>query len=443
MLIKKLFLKWFKLPVWQKVIICLVLGIITGLTLGPHSAVFKPLGDAFINALHMVIVPVILSAVVCAVISVADFKEIRRVTFKAFGIYFCFLAVATLLAIAIGQMIKPGLGLSTLGALDSMHSSKNAIIEINNSTNSSLPGLGDIFANMIPRNPVAAFINENILQIVIFGILFGIAINLSGQKGQEVAALFRSMSEVSKNLTNIIMKFAPYGVFALISWTFGLFGLKALLPLLSFIVTLFIACATLVFIVYGGIIILYLKDSPFTFFRKIGPAMVFAMSTTSSGATLPVSIRCAEEELRVPPKIAKFLLPLGCNFNLSGLAIYLTIAVIFTANIYGITLTSTEYLLLISTVILTTMGTGAIPGSGIVVMSAVIATMGMPLGAIPLIAGIDRINDMIQTTTNVISDIFAAYLVSESEIAKSKAHVSYPIETEEEAVEENITQAVV
>lgn len=434
MKINKLLGQWTQKPIWQQIIICLILGIFTGLAFGEQAAALKPLGDAFINALHMVIVPVIFSAVVCAVTAVADFSQIRRITFKAFGIYLSFLVIATLIAIGVGSLLQPGTGLHELvsnsGSLGHIELSNlshvsgisnhlghlnHTAIEVGQQASDNLPGLADIFVNMIPKNPIAAFVNENILQIVIFGILLGIAINQSGSKAEQVSKLFQSISAVSKNLTSIIMQFAPYGVFALIAWTFGMFGLKALLPLIGFIISVFISCLVLVLGVYSSIIVFYLKQSPISFLKKILPAIVFAISTTSSGATLPVSIKCAEDELRVPPKISKFLLPLGCNFNLSGLAIYLTLAVIFTANMYGIVLSPIEYLILVSTVVLTTMGTGAIPGSGIVVMSAVITTMGLPLGALALIAGVDRINDMIQTATNVISDIFAAYLVSESE----------------------------
>jgi Na+/H+-dicarboxylate symporter len=206
--------------------------------------------------------------------------------------------------------------------------------------------------------------------------------------------------------------------------------LAVLLPLVKFIGTLFISCSLLAGFLYSSILILYLKKPVLGFFSKIAPAITFAISTTSSGATLPVSIRCAEEGLRVSPRIAKFLLPLGCNFNLAGLAIYLTLAVIFTANMVGVTLTFNSYLTLISTVILTTMGAGAIPGSGIVVMSAVISSMGLPLVALPLIAGIDRISDMIQTATNVISDIFATYLIAESEL-QAPVSTAVNISTEE------------
>lgn len=413
MKIKRLALKWFKMPIWQQVIIGLILGIIIGLSFGQSTAILKPIGDAFINALHMVIVPVILSAVVCAVTSITDFSQIKRVTLKAFLVYASFLLMATLIAISVGNFIAPGVGFNTSAILQSVQGQTQGITGA--IATAKLPGVLDIFVEMIPKNPVAAFVNENILQIVIFGILFGIAINLSGEQGKPVVLLFRSLAEVSKNLTNIIMSFAPYGVFSLIAWTFGIFGLTALWPLLKFILTLFMSCLILVLLVYSSLIVLYLKQSPVTFFKKIFPAIVFAMSTSSSGATLPVSMRIAEEELNVPDKIARFLLPLGCNFNLSGLAIYLTVAVVFTANMFGIVLSSYQYLFLVATVILTTMGTGAIPGSGIVVMGAVLTTMGLPLGALPLIAGIDRISDMIQTTTNVISDIFAAYLISESE----------------------------
>ena len=399
----KLFLNWNNAPMWQKILIGLLLGVIAGITFGESTAVIKPVGDAFLNALRMIIVPVIFSAVVTAVTSVADFSQMRRVTAKAFMIYLSFLLIATVLAIGVGNFIQPGLGI----AMPDAQAVTNQIPEV--------PSFIQLLAAMIPSNPVAAFASANILQIVVFGIIFGIAINLSGEQGKPLVTLFNSLSKVSMHLTQIVMYFAPYGVFALIAWTFGMFGMAVFLPLVKFIVALFTTCLLLVVGVYGLISIIYLKKSIMHFLGKISPAITFAISTTSSGATLPVSMKCAEEELNVPSSIAKFMLPLGCNFNLAGLAIYLTIAVIFTANMTSITLTPANYITLASTVILTTMGAGAIPGSGIIVMSAVISTMGLPLVALPLIAGIDRINDMIQTATNVISEIFAAYLVSESE----------------------------
>ncbi|MBP9722985.1 MAG: dicarboxylate/amino acid:cation symporter [Gammaproteobacteria bacterium] len=412
--ISKMFLLWHNAPMWQKIITGLVLGVISGLVFGESTVMLKPLGDAFLHALHMVIVPVILSAVITAVTSVSDMQQMRRVTIKAFFVYLSFLFIATILAITVSNLLQPGSGIS----MPEVHNHLGFQTHPNTLDHvPGVPGVMDMFVEMIPSNPVVAFVNANILQIVVFGILFGIAINLAGEHGKPLALLFNSISKVSMHLTQIIMYFAPYGVFALIAWTFGMFGITALLPLLKFIGVLLLTCVLLVTVVYGSIIVFYLKKSLLDFLRKIAPAITFAISTTSSGATLPVSIKCAEEGLRVPPRIAKFMLPLGCNFNLAGLAIYLTTAVIFTSNMLGITLTTTNYITLVSTVILTTMGAGAIPGSGIVVMSAVISTMGMPLIALPLIAGIDRINDMIQTATNVISDIFAAYIVAESEHA--------------------------
>lgn len=408
----QLLIQWHEMQIWKKVIIGLVLGILTGLVFGESTAVLKPLGDAFINSLHMVVVPVILSAVICAVTSVSDIKEMRRVTIKTFIIYIALLSIASIIAILVGNLLSPGIGLSQLQV------DNNVNFAVNSAT-AKTPDVLDVIVGMIPKNPMAAFVNQNILQIVVFGILFGIAINLSGEHGKPVVQLFHSISQVSTHLTNIVMYFAPYGVFALIAWTFGLFGLKALWPLIKFIAALLLGCLSLA-LLYSTVIVVYLKKSAFAFFKKIAPALVFALSTTSSGATLPVSMRCAEEELGIAPRIARFTIPLGCNFNLAGLSVYLTMAVIFTANMYNITLNFSDYLVLISTVALTTMGAGAIPGSGIVVMSAVISGMGMPLGALPLIAGIDRISDMIQTATNVVSDIFAAYVVSETEVKKIK-----------------------
>jgi Na+/H+-dicarboxylate symporter len=404
MVMKNLGRGWLSLEIWKKVLVALVLGILSGICCGNNlGRVLKPFGDLFLSALHMVIVPVIFSSVVCAIFSVHDFRKTKRMTLKAMVLYLSFLFIGTVIAIVVGTLMAPGVGLKlslSAPALDPIRAA---------------PGVMDILVSMIPANPLLALVNENILQIVIFAILLGASIQLSGEKGKPLAEFFYSMAHVSSHLIGLVMRSAPYGVFALITWTFGAFGLAALFPLLKFILALFLASSIQVLLVYGGVILLYMRRSPMPFFEGVFPAIVFAITTTSSAATLPVTMRCAEESLKIPVPIARFLLPLGCNFNLSGLSIYLTLAVIFTAHVYGITLGFNEYGLLISTVILTTMGAGGIPGSGIIVMGAVITAMGLPLGALPLIAGIDRINDMIQTVTNVVSDVAAAFLVAHSE----------------------------
>tara|TARA_R110002124_G_scaffold195516_4_gene362551 strand:- start:4301 stop:5587 length:1287 start_codon:yes stop_codon:yes gene_type:complete len=404
-MLKKLAAKWLNLKNWQKILISLFLGSITGTLIGPKIIIIKPLGDLFMNALHMLIIPVVFSAIVCAVTSIKDAKQMRSISIKAMLFYIFSLVCASILAIIIGNIVMPGTGLNSshfVGATSiSPHTSS----------------IADFFKNLIPSNPFAAIVNENILQVTIIAILLGVAINQSGKHGEIFAKFFKSLSHVSHKLANIVMQSAPYGVFALIACTFGAFGLKAFYPLISFILTLILSCLCLVAI-FCIIIALFMRKSPIKFIKGIMPAILFAFSTTSSGVTLPVSIQCAEDNLNINPSIAKFLIPLGCNFNLGGLAMYLTLAAIFTANMLGIHLTTIQYISLIITVTLTTMGAGAVPGSGIIVMGAVLSAINLPLVALPLIAGIDRINDMIQTTTNVISDIFAAYLICHTEKTK-------------------------
>ena len=401
-MLKKLANKWLSLENWQKIIISLFLGAIVGIFVGPKVTVIKPLGDLFMNALHMLIVPVVFSAIVCAVTSIKDTQKMRSISIKAMIFYVISLCFASGLAVVIGNIIAPGTGLATGHLLTQTSATAHSLT------------LSEFIRNLVPANPLAAIVNENILQVTIIAILLGIAINKSGEHGKPFAEIFKSLSHVAHKLANLVMQIAPYGVFALIACTFGTFGVKVFYPLISFIITLILCCVSLVSI-YCIIVAMVMRKSPIEFIKAILPAMLYAFSTTSSGVTLPVSIQCAEDNLGVNPNIAKFLIPLGCNFNLSGLAMYLTLAAVFTANMVGIHLSFFECLSLVITVALTTMGAGAIPGSGIIVMGAVLGSVSLPLVAIPLIAGIDRINDMIQTTTNVVSDIFAAYLICHSE----------------------------
>lgn len=421
-MLKKLADKWLSLENWQKIIIALFLGAITGIILGPKVVVIKPLGDLFMNALHMLIIPVVFSAIVCAVTSIKDTKKMRSISIKAMAFYVVSLCCASALAIIIGNIIAPGAGLATAHLAANSGAAPQALT------------LAAFIKNLIPSNPFAAIVNENILQVTIIAILLGIAINQSGIHGEPFARFFKSLSHISHKLANLVMQIAPYGVFALIACTFGEFGLKVFYPLISFIITLLICCICLVAI-YCTIVAIVMRKSPIAFIKAILPAMLYAFSTTSSGVTLPVSIQCAEDNLKINPIIAKFLIPLGCNFNLSGLAMYLTLAAVFTANMIGLHLSILQCLSLVITVALTTMGAGAIAGSGIIVMAAVLGAVNLPLIAIPLIAGIDRINDMIQTTTNVISDIFAAYIICHSEKKlsekKSAANISEPKNLEE------------
>ena len=246
------------------------------------------------------------------------------------------------------------------------------------------------------------------------------AINLAGEKAQPIVSFFKAMSVVVFKLVSLVMSFAPYGIFAFIAWTFGNFGVDAFMPLAKFVFCVFIACLIQIVLIYAISLWLIVGDRPNIFIKKILHPLTFAFTTCSSAATLPISMKTVNSKWSVPSSISDFLLPLGTSFNLNGLTIYLSVATIFAANIYSIDLSIFDYLTLVFTIIITTMGIAAVPGSAIIAMSVAMTSVGVPLGGLGIIVGVDRINDMFQTATNVAGDIYATVVVSHFEKKESE-----------------------
>lgn len=398
---KNVYKSWTSLSSWQQILFAISAGIIFGLLLGKHTSYIKPLGLLFIHAIQMMVTPVVFTAIVCAVISMEDLQKMRRLGMKALAVYAVSMGVASIIGLTVATLIQPGAGLS--------------IIESSSTTVASLPTFADVIANIIPHNPLLAFTSGNILQVVVFAIILGISINLAGEKGRLVADFFRSFSTVTMKLVHVVMKFAPLGIFALLTWVSGEYGISALLPLMKFVFTVYLSCFLLAVIYYSLIILFYTKINPLRFFQHSKEAILVGFSTTSSAATLPVTMHCAENKLGIPSSLSGFLLPLGTTMNLNGLSVYLSVAVVFAANVFGVTLTGPQYITVVLSIILTSMGAGGIPGSAIMVMSAVLTSVGLPISVIPLIAGVDRINDMANTTVNVVGDLFSALIIAKSE----------------------------
>lgn len=401
----KPFNAWMRLTTWKQILVALVLGASVGLLLGQHVSALKPLGDLFINAIHMIVVPVVFTAIVCAILSVTDARKMQRVTIKALISYVICMAIAAIIGISVTHIIGPGRGFDVFNSVANSHYS--------NQTHAI--SSGQMIANFIPDNPFQALVHENILQIVIFALILGVAIKMAGAKAEPVVKLFNAFSHVAFKLAHIVIRFAPYGIFALIAWTFGEFGLQAIWPLLKFVLAVYIGCALQLLLVYSLGLWALGRLRPLTFFKGIAAAMAFAFTTSSSAATLPLSMECAEKNLGVSKSVAQFLLPLGSSFNLNGLSIYLSAAVLFAANLYGIHLTISDYFTIVVTIIFTAMGAAAVPGSALIVMGAIMSAVGIPISAVAFIAGVDRLNDMAQTATNVAGDIFVSTLISKQE----------------------------
>jgi DAACS family dicarboxylate/amino acid:cation (Na+ or H+) symporter len=392
---------WLSMPLWGQILIALALGMATGLIGGHAIEPIQVVGLMFIHAIQMLVVPVVFTAIVCAVMSLDQLTQMRRLVLKALSLYALSMILAATIGVLCAIVIAPGLGMA-------LHLSTAATLV------QHVPTASEVLVSFIPISPVAAFVENNVIQILIFAVLLGLSIRLTGEAAKPVEELFKSFSKVVFKFSHIIISFSPYGVFALIAYVFGRYGLIVLLPLVKFIITVYMGCMLQIILVYGGILLAN-GINPIKFFKAIGQAMILSFTTSSSAATLPVTLKCAQEKLKISKNMSGFLLPLGTTFNLNGLSIYLAVATVFAANLYGIHLGLTQYCTIVITIVFTAMGAAAVPGSALIVMGAVMGSVGIPLGALPLIAGVDRLNDMAQTSTNVIGDLFATTLVAKSE----------------------------
>jgi Na+/H+-dicarboxylate symporter len=257
--------------------------------------------------------------------------------------------------------------------------------------------------------------NSLILQIIIVAIILGFAIIKAGDAGDRVAKLFDSAFAVMMQFAQLIMRFAPLGVFCLIAVMINQFGTQMLLELFTLVLTIYIGCILNALIVYTGLLSFIARLNPWPFFRGLADAMIFAFSTTSSSATLPVTMRCSQQNHGVAKSISEFVLPLGATINMNGLAVYLGAAAIFASNLYGIELTFWQFVLIILTSTVAAIGAAGVPGSALFVMALVMSSIGIPLTVIGIIAAVDRIIDMMTTTLNITGDAATAVIVAESE----------------------------
>lgn len=397
--------KWLDLPGWKKIIVGLTLGVLTGLIFKEKAAYLQPIGTIFIHLIQMLVVPVVFTAIICAVISIKDASKMKYFLSKAVCIYACTMGISATIGIFFANLMGVGRDLPAMTAEQATHAVTAPVHALS---------FGDILIGFVPTSPVMAFANNNVIQILLFAFLFGVAIRLVGDKAKPIKDIFISLSDIVFKFAQIVVGFAPYGVFALIASVIGRYGISILISLLKLVGAVYLGCASLIIFVYGTV--LWMNGiHPLQFLRKVSDALITAFTTSSSAATLPVTMRCARENLKINRSVSDFLLPLGATLNLNGLAIYLSVASIFAANLFGIPLGFPQYVTLVITIVFAAAGAAAIPSSGLIVMSAVMSSVGIPLTAIPIIAGADRFNDMAQTMTNVAGDLFASTLVAKSE----------------------------
>ena len=392
-----------------KIFISLLLSVIVGLILGEENlpwlkAYIAPIGTMFINLIKMIIVPVVLSSLVCGVASLGDTKKLGRIGIKVILLYLVTTAIALIIGLGLASILQPGVGMNLV---------PEKAPEI-----TEAPTFMTVLVNMIPANPIMSMATADMLPIIVFALAIGIGITAVGQKGQPLLNFFDSLTEVSYKLISMIMSLAPYGVFALLVPVVAENGPKVLFPLLSVIVTVYIGCILHALIVYSSIVSALGKISPIKFFKGMTEAMLLAFTTCSSAATLPINMKNCEEKLGANKSVASFVLPLGATINMDGTAIYQGVCAIFIANIYGIDLTMSQMIMIIISGTLASVGTAGVPGAGVIMLALVLQTVGLPMEGIALVAGIDRVLDMIRTCLNITGDAAVTVAVSQTEKGK-------------------------
>ncbi|UTR12663.1 dicarboxylate/amino acid:cation symporter [Evansella sp. LMS18] len=392
-----------KLNLLTQILIAFVAAIILGAIFGPRIEVVQPLGDFFIRLIRFIIVPLILATLVVGVAGTGNIKKLGRMGGKTVAYYLATSAIAITIGLGIGFAFQPGAGVDIPAEAVG---EEPAVQETS---------LVDTLLNIIPTNPFQSMVEGNILQIIFFALFLGVAISLVGEKAQPVYRFFEAFSEVMYRITGIVIRLAPIGVFGLIAPVVGQYGVSVLLPLLKVILAVLVACLIHAGITYSIAVKTLGKMSPFQFFKGIAPAGLFAFSSASSAGTLPLTMKNTEENLGVSKRTSSFVLPLGATINMDGTAIYQGVAVLFIAQFYGIELTMTQLLLVVLTATLASIGTAGVPGAGMIMLTLVLTTIGLPLEGIALVAGIDRILDMFRTSVNVIGDAAGAVVVDRTE----------------------------
>jgi proton glutamate symport protein len=395
--------KWWKnLNLFGKIMIGFALGITVGLVMGPKASMFNFLGTILIRLLEMVVAPLILSLLICAVGEVGDMKTFGTLGIKTIAIY----VVCTMFAI--------GLGL-TSGLLFNVGGGVNINLAGVKAGAAKSFSLADTLINLTPKNIFAALSEPNLLQIIVFALIFGFALTKIGEKGKPMLRAFQSLGEAMKSVTNIVLKFTPLGVFGLMANVIGTNGIQILLPYAKCIIAVYVASFIQTVVIHGFVMNkLMAKRSVGGFLKSSKEAMTFAFATCSSVATIPLALK-ATKRLGVPDKISNFIITVGSNMSMDGIAIYQGVAVVFAAQIYNIELSIAQYLMIMFSATIASLGVAGVPGSGLIVLSIVVKTVGLPMETVALLAGVDRILNMGRIIPNLTVDIAACVLVSKLE----------------------------
>ncbi len=401
-----------KIGLTTQIFIGLIAGLIVGIVFNlfiPNgyvrdtvivNGIFYVIGNGFIRLMKMLVVPLVFASLVCGASSIGDTKSLGRVGGKTIIFYLFTTAIAVTVAISIGTLIRPGIGLDM------------SSIETQETTVAASTSISDTLLNIIPENPIGSLANGTMLQIILFALLIGILLAKMGERASLIANFFNQVNDLMMEMTLLVMKLAPLGVFCMIARTFSNLGFDAFLPLLKYMGSVTAGLGIQCFIIYMILLVLFTRLNPLKFLKKFFPVMAFAFSTSTSNATIPLNIDTLEEKMGVSRKISSFTIPLGATINMDGTAIMQGVAVVFAAQAYGIDLGLTGYLTVIATATLASIGTAGIPSVGLVTLSMVFSAVGLPVEGIALIMGVDRILDMMRTAVNITGDAVCTTVVA-------------------------------
>ncbi|GAD29110.1 dicarboxylate/amino acid:cation symporter [Photobacterium leiognathi] len=402
-----------KMSLTSRVILGMLLGILTGFLIRTFFAdvtfiheyivdgLFDVGGKIFIASLKMLVVPLVFVSLVCGTSSLKDIATLGRLGGKTVAFYLATTAIAITLALFLANVFKPGAGADLSAATTFV--AKEA------------PTLGSVIVGMFPTNPISSMANGNTLQIIVFAVLFGIAISAAGKPGERIAEIFKDLNEVIMKLVALLMNIAPFGVFFLMAKLFTGLGLDAIFNLINYFLVLVAALLIHGLVTYSAMLKIFTGLSPITFLKKMEDAVMFAFSTASSNATIPVTMETATKRLGVNNKIASFTVPLGATINMDGTAIMQGVATVFIAQAFNIDLSMGDYVAVIVTATLASVGTAGVPGVGLIMLAMVLNQVGLPVEGIAIIMGVDRLLDMIRTAVNITGDSVVSCIVAKTE----------------------------
>ncbi|MBF0273809.1 MAG: dicarboxylate/amino acid:cation symporter [Nitrospinae bacterium] len=380
------------------------LGVYLGYLPQEISSFSKWLGSVFLSLLKMIIIPLIFASIIVAVGGLNDIARLGKLGVTTMVYYFFTTALAVMVGLVLVNIVQPG-----VGAQLNLHEIPDKVSK--GGDDSLLSLFARLILEAIPTNIIKSITEMDILAIIFFAIFFGYVLALVGKKGDAVRGFFEGLNEIMMRMTSIILRLAPYGVGAMVVPIIGEVGLEAIGTLLGYSMTVLLGLGVHAVITLPLLLFIFTKSSPFEYFRNMLPAISTAFGTASSSATLPVTIKCAEENGKVRSETASFVLPVGATINMDGTALYESIAVMFIAQAYGIELTLTQQLIVFITATLASVGAAGIPSAGLVMMGVVLNAVGLPLEGIGLILAVDRILDMFRTAINVWGDSIGARIL--------------------------------